>query len=59
MTNPGRLKDLADVQELTRALSLDQSFAEKLHPWVRDKFLELHAALQNDPPTNPHFSPGG
>ncbi len=50
MTNPGRLKDLADVQELTRALSLDDAFADKLNPWVREKFLELRAAIQSNNP---------
>jgi len=41
MTNPGRLKDLADVQELIKALRLPTSFGEQLNPFVRPKFLEL------------------
>jgi hypothetical protein len=45
MTNPGRLRDLADVQELIRELSLPREFAEQLNPYVRDKFVELHAAV--------------
>jgi hypothetical protein len=50
MTNPGRLKDLADVQELIRALKLEESFASSLNPYVREKFIELQKALQSDPP---------
>jgi predicted nucleotidyltransferase len=44
---PDRLKDLADVQELIRIRKLDQEFAKKLNPYVRDKFLELHQAIIN------------
>lgn len=46
MTAPHRLKDLADVQELIKAKSLDSSFAAKLDSSVRDKFLELQSAVQ-------------
>lgn len=49
MTNPGRLKDLADVQELIRTLRLGPDFAERLSPFVRGKFLELRdAVVQGD-----------
>ena len=48
MTNPGRLKDLADVQELIRTRSLDAAFAEHLDPYVRGKFCELAAAIRED-----------
>jgi hypothetical protein len=41
MTDPGRLKDLADVQELIKVRGLDSSSADSLHPFVREKFLEL------------------
>jgi hypothetical protein len=41
MTGAGRLKDLADVQELIRLKKLDAAFAEKLSPYVQEKFLEL------------------
>ena len=34
MTAPGRLKDLADVQELIRLLRLPADFAEQLQPFV-------------------------
>lgn len=46
MTNPGRLKDLADVQELIRILNLDAGFADRLNPYVREKYRELRAAVQ-------------
>lgn len=41
MSNSSRLKDLADVQEVTKALSLPITFADQLHPYVQDKFREL------------------
>ncbi len=41
MTNPGRLRDLADVQELIRVLNLPATLAERLNPFVRAKFVEL------------------
>ncbi|MGB7156964.1 MAG: nucleotidyltransferase family protein [Tepidisphaeraceae bacterium] len=41
-----RLKDLADVVELTKTLSLTEEFAAKLNPYVRDKFLELHRGIK-------------
>jgi len=51
MTNAGRLKDLADVQELIKARRLAAAFADKLHPFVREKYLELHrdAAMAIEP----------
>lgn len=48
MTNAGRLRDLADVQELIRVLKLSKSFAEQLNPYVRKKFLELAEGLGDD-----------
>lgn len=47
MTNPGRLRDLADVQELIRVLRLPGDFAEKLDPYVREKFVELRLTVQD------------
>jgi hypothetical protein len=47
MTNPGRLKDLGDVQELIRVLKLPREFAMQLNPYVRDKFSELWAGVQS------------
>jgi hypothetical protein len=41
MTGRGRLKDLADAQELLKSLKLPRDYAAQLNPYVRDKFLEL------------------
>jgi hypothetical protein len=49
MTNPRRGKDLVDVQELLTALNLDESFADHLHPFVRDKFVELVRIVRDHP----------
>lgn len=49
LTNPNRLKDLADVQELIRTLRPPRSLADSLHDFVRPKFLELWDGLQNEP----------
>jgi hypothetical protein len=45
MTAPHRLKDLADVQEVIKIKGLTADFAEKLNPFVREKFLELQKAV--------------
>lgn len=44
-----RLKDLADVVELIRALSLPREFGEKLNPYVQGKFYELWDAMASNP----------
>lgn len=46
MTAPDRLKDLADVQELIKLRALDADFAERLHLYVRERFLELLRAVE-------------
>lgn len=46
MTNPGRLKDLADVQELIRTLHLPADFGGRLNPYVSAKFSELWSGAQ-------------
>jgi hypothetical protein len=46
MTAGDRLKDLADVQELIKIRRLPADFAERLDPYVRNKFIELHEAVQ-------------
>lgn len=48
MTNPGRLRDLADVQELIRVLGLPADYAAKLHPYVRDRFTQLWDGLRSE-----------
>ena len=50
MTNPGRLKDLSDVLELIKVLKLSEEFADRLDPFVRDKFLELSSAAREGLP---------
>ncbi len=45
ISSPGRLKNLADVQELIRIKQLDAAMAEQIDPSVRDKYLELYAGL--------------
>ncbi len=47
MTAPDRLKDLADVQELIKVKHLTRDFADKLNPYVREKYLELWNAVQS------------
>lgn len=49
LSAPHRLKDLADVLELIRAIQLPVGFAEKLDASVRPKFLELWQAAQGSP----------
>lgn len=45
MTAPHRLRDLADVQELIKIRRLPADFAERLDPYVREKYLELWDAV--------------
>jgi hypothetical protein len=49
MTNPGRQKDLGDVQELIRILKLPKDFSTQLNPYVRPKFDELWQGLVDSP----------
>jgi len=49
-TVPGRRKDLADVQELIRMMSLPEDFADRLDASVRDSFRLLWAEVQALPP---------
>ncbi len=46
LSAPHRLRDLADVLELIRALSLPRATADSLDPSVRQKFEELWQAAQ-------------
>jgi hypothetical protein len=48
MTNPAKLKDLADVQELIKELKLAANYAEELNPYVREKFEELRLAVEKE-----------
>jgi hypothetical protein len=49
MANPGRLKDLGDVQEMIRVLKLPAELAVRLNPYVRGKCEELWNAVRNNP----------
>jgi len=46
MTNFGRMKDLADAQQLIQFLPLPLEFHEQLHEYVRPKFDELRHGTQ-------------
>jgi hypothetical protein len=48
--SPGRRRDLGDVQELIRLLSLPVDYAEQLNRYVRDLYKELWIELQKAPP---------
>lgn len=47
MTNPGRLRDLADVQELIRVLKLSHGFKDRLNPFVQNEFQRLASGIQD------------
>jgi Uncharacterised nucleotidyltransferase len=49
MTNLGRLKDLADIQQLIQAAGLSADFANELNPYVREKYLELWHGVKDSP----------
>ena len=56
MTAPHRLRDLADVLELIKIRKLGADFAERLDPYVRDRYLELWNAAATAPALD---EPGG
>ena len=56
MTAPHRLKDLADVQELIKIKHLTVEYAEKLNPFVREKYLELQKAVAASEDKNAYLS---
>lgn len=41
ISGAGRIKDLADVQELIKLFALPQDYQNQLNPYVRGKYLEL------------------
>jgi hypothetical protein len=47
MTAPDRLRDLADVQELIKIRRLGADYAQQLHPYVKEKYLELWNAVSH------------
>jgi hypothetical protein len=46
MVAPHRAKDLVDVQDLIKSAGLPADVVDLLHPWVREKFLELWQLAQ-------------
>lgn len=46
---PWRLKDLADVQEIIRVLTLPLNLADRLHPLVQDSYRQLWQQQQSAP----------
>jgi hypothetical protein len=44
---PERIRDLADVQDLIKALSLPRSLGEQIDPSVRDEYYRLWDVSQN------------
>ncbi len=51
MTAPHRRRDLADVQDLIRVLCLDESFANRVDPYVRPTYLMLFKELEAAEPS--------
>lgn len=49
MSNPGRTKDLGDVQSTIGALRLPRTFGERLHAWVQPTWYELWDAWDHAP----------
>jgi hypothetical protein len=49
MTNPGRIKDLADVQEIMKHFILPEDFASHLNPYVQEKYRELWNGVHTSP----------
>jgi hypothetical protein len=45
-----RMQDLVDVVALIKTLKLPAEFADRLNPYVRDKYIELWSGLQGPPP---------
>jgi hypothetical protein len=52
MTNVNRMRDLVDVQDLIKHRNLGPDIAERLNPFVRDKYLELWQYAQSDRATH-------
>jgi hypothetical protein len=48
LTNPDRLKDLADVQELIRAAKLPLDLGSTLNPMVQPKYVEIWHATKRE-----------
>ena len=55
ISNPGRLRDLADVLELIKALKLPADFVQRLNPYVQAKYRELWQAAEQHDEGREHF----
>lgn len=55
MTNPDRLKDLADVQELIRAADLPLELQSELNPMVADRYAEIWSATKRRSETDDEY----
>lgn len=49
MSNPGRMKDLADVQELIKHVDLPVELGDDLDPLVRDEYRRIWSATRDNP----------
>jgi hypothetical protein len=50
MTVPARRRDLADVQDVIKALNLPAEFADQLDPFVREQYRQLWDEVQRPDP---------
>ena len=50
MTNPGRRKDLADIQELVRELKLPLELSLQLNPFVQPTYRQIWNEVHSNPP---------
>lgn len=50
MSAPHRGRDLVDIQDLIKSAVLPRETANDLHPWVREKFLEIWQLAQTPDP---------
>jgi hypothetical protein len=49
MTTSRRLRDLADAEQAIDTLKLPRAFADQLHPFVQEQYLDLWEGVQNSP----------
>lgn len=49
ISNPERMKDLSDVQELIKQLAIPESFRDQLNEYVQPKFDEIWTAVNGRP----------
>ncbi len=49
MTNPGRRRDISDVQDLIKTLSLPADLAGQLDPFVQDMYKQLWTEVHSSP----------